>query len=122
MQLFAFLAAILHLKLDDTFEECVVNQLSQSMTIVIGSKLLKLNRGFSRHAASKEHLACYSIWKEKIKRSEMVKEITLLVNTEAIERNRYYFSTLALLVTHQLAFREKIDAFESKTKKEIDSF
>ena len=25
----------------------------------------EMNRGFSKHAASKEHLACYSTWKEK---------------------------------------------------------
>ena len=50
-----------------------------------------MNKGFSKHAASKELLACYSTWKEKIKRSEMGKEITSLVNTEAIEKNRYYF-------------------------------
>ena len=31
------------------------------------------NRGFSKHAASKEHLACYSTWKEIIKRPEMGK-------------------------------------------------
>ena len=41
MQLFAFLAAILYLKLDETFEECVVNQLLQPMVIVIGTMLLK---------------------------------------------------------------------------------
>ena len=50
-----------------------------------------MNREFSKHAVSKEHLACYSTWKEKIKRSEMGKKITTLVNTETIERNRYYF-------------------------------
>ena len=25
----------------------------------------EMNRGFSKHAASKKHLACYSIWKYK---------------------------------------------------------
>ena len=56
----------------------------------------EMNRGFSRHAASKEHLAFYYIWKEKIKRSETDKEITSLVNREAIEKNHYYFSILTL--------------------------
>ena len=41
MQLFAFPAAIWNLKLDETFEECDVNQLLQPMAIVIGSMLLK---------------------------------------------------------------------------------
>ena len=78
----------------------------------------EMRRGFAKHAATKEHLACYSTWKEKIKRYEMGEEITLLVNTEVTERNRYYFSILidivAVLATHQLAFRGKIDAFESE--------
>ena len=80
--------------------------------------IAEMNRGFSKHAASKEHLACYNICKEKIKRSEMCKEIALVVNTEAIERNRYYFATLidvvVFLATHQLAFRGKIDTWESE--------
>ena len=41
LQLFAFFAAILNLKLEGTFEECVVNQLLQPMAIAIGSMLLK---------------------------------------------------------------------------------
>ena len=41
MQLFAFLAVIFNLKFEETFEECVVNQLLQPMAIVIGSRLLK---------------------------------------------------------------------------------
>ena len=44
-----------------------------------------MNSGFSKHDATKEHLACYSTWKEKIKRSEMGKEITSLVNTEELK-------------------------------------
>ena len=92
------------------------------MAIAIGS-MTEMNREFSKHAASKEHLKCYSTWKENVKQSEMGKKITslLIVNTEAVERNRCYFSTLidlglvAFLVAHQpLAFRGKIDAFESE--------
>ena len=48
----------------------------------------------------------------------MAEEITSLVNTEAIERKRYNFSTsidiVAFLATHQLIFTGKVDAFESK--------
>ena len=48
----------------------------------------------------------------------MGKEITSSVNTKAIERNRYHFSTLidivAFLAIHQLAFRAEIDAFKSE--------
>ena len=66
LQLFAFLAAILNLKLEKTFEECVVNQLSQPMAMVIGSMLLKQIEVFPSILPPKEHLACYSTWKEKI--------------------------------------------------------
>ena len=82
----------------------------------------QMNRSFFKHSDSKEYLVCYSTWKDKIKRYE----ITSLVNTKAGERNRYYFSTLidvvTLLATHQLAFRGKIDVFDSKDEREMDSF
>ena len=41
MQRFAILATILNIKLEETFEECVVNQLLQPMAIVIRHMLLK---------------------------------------------------------------------------------
>ena len=41
MKLFAFLAAILNLKLEQTFVDCVLNQILQPMAMVIGSMLLK---------------------------------------------------------------------------------
>ena len=44
-----------------------------------------MNKDFSKHATFKEHLACYSTWKEKIKRSEMGKEITSLANTKQLK-------------------------------------
>ena len=46
MQRFAILAAIVNAKLEETFEECVVNQLLQPMAIVIGSMLLNEYRIF----------------------------------------------------------------------------
>ena len=57
-----------------------------------------MNRDFSKHTAFKEHLARYSTWKEKMKRSEMDKEITSSANTNVIERNCYYFSFLIDIV------------------------
>ena len=41
VQLFAFLATILNLLLEETFEECVVSQLLQPMAFVIGSMQVK---------------------------------------------------------------------------------
>ena len=53
--------------------------------------------------------------------------ITSLVNIEAIERNRYYFSTFLIdlipfLATLQLAFKRKIDVFESEDEGENGLF
>ena len=56
----------------------------------------------------------------------MRKEITSLVNSEAIERNCCYFSTLndivACFATHRLACRGEIDAFESKDERGNELF
>ena len=41
MQRFAILAAILNVKLEETFEECVMNQLLQPIWLAIGNMLLK---------------------------------------------------------------------------------
>jgi len=80
----------------------------------------ELHKGFPKHAASKEHLACYSTWKEKANRSALGQEISTLVSSATIERNRFYFSTLidiaAFLAIHQLAFRGRSDAFASTEK------
>ena len=51
----------------------------------------EMNRGFFMHTASKKHLACYSTWKEKVKRFEMVKDIAALVDIEAIEKKSLLF-------------------------------
>ena len=49
-----------------------------------------------------------------------------MVNTQAIKRSRYYFSTsidiVAFLSTHQLVFKGKIDAFESEDEGENGLF
>ena len=49
-----------------------------------------------------------------------------MVNTQAIERSRYYFSTsidiVAFLSIHQLEFKGKIDAFESEDEGENGLF
>ena len=86
----------------------------------------ELNTGFSKHAASKKHLACYSTRKEKLKRSEMGEKITSLVNTNAIERNRYYFSALIDIAAFWLLINwhkeKKLTHLKAKTKWEMNSF
>ena len=83
----------------------------------------EMNKGFFKHGASKEHLACYSFWK-KIKRSEM--EISSIVNTEAMETNRYYFSTLIDVIVFWLLInwhsKEKLTHLIAKIKGKINPF
>ena len=56
----------------------------------------------------------------------MGKEITSLVNSEAIERNRYYFSTeiniVTFMATDQLAFEEKLTHLKATTREGMNSF
>ena len=55
----------------------------------------------------------------------MEEEIISLANTTQLKEIAIIFLpylTVAFLATHQMAFREKNDAFESENKEEIDSF
>ncbi|CAM4655053.1 unnamed protein product [Leuciscus chuanchicus] len=77
---------------------------------------VETNKGFNRHEMSKEHLTCYSMWKEKVSRIDKGKEISTLLYAEQIQRNRYYMSSLIdvveFLVSNQLPLRGKIEAFD----------
>jgi len=57
------------------------------------------------------------MWKEKENRSKNSKEISTLLNSNAIERNKDYISSLVdvreFLATHQLVFRGTVEAFSS---------
>lgn len=76
---------------------------------------IESNKGFHKHATSKEHLMCDAIWREREKRTETDTEISTLVNTEQLGRNRYYVSSIVdiveFLATNQLPLRGKLDAF-----------
>ncbi|CAM4556543.1 unnamed protein product [Leuciscus chuanchicus] len=52
------------------------------------------NKGFHKHATSKEHLTCVAAWRERGKRTETDTEISKLINTEQLSRNRYYMSAI----------------------------
>jgi len=45
-------------------------------------------KGFPRHADSKDHLSCCVMCKEKENRSTNSKEISTMLNSNAIERNK----------------------------------
>jgi len=57
------------------------------------------------------------MWEEKENWSTNSKEVSTLLNSNAIERNKYYISSLndvaEFLATHQLAFRGRVEAFSS---------
>lgn len=78
---------------------------------------METNKGFNGHDTSKEHLTCYSMWREKISRTEKRKEISTLLNADQIQRNRYYISAIIdvveFLVSNQLPLRGKIEVFEN---------
>ena len=78
---------------------------------------MKPNNGFHRHATSKEHLACYTMWRERESQSEKGKEISTLINTDKLKINQYYVSSLVgvveFLIANQLPLRSKVEAFDN---------
>ncbi|KAI4801502.1 hypothetical protein KUCAC02_019397 [Chaenocephalus aceratus] len=46
------------------------------------------DKGFHKHANSKERLSCYAMWKEREKRASTGKEISTLVNADQLRKNR----------------------------------
>ena len=75
------------------------------------------NNGFHKHSTAKDHITCYAIWKEREKRCEKGKEISTLLTSEQIARNRYYISSivdvLEFLVSNQLPLRGTSESFVS---------
>lgn len=74
------------------------------------------DRGFHKHATSKEHLTCVLRWKENERRIDCGKEISTLLNADQLNRNRYYVSALidvvGFLAENQIPFRGSLDNFE----------
>ncbi|ROL48867.1 Zinc finger MYM-type protein 1 [Anabarilius grahami] len=74
------------------------------------------DKGFHKHASSKEHLTCLARWKEHQMRIDSGKEISTLLNSDQLGRNRYYLSALfdvvGFLAENQLPFRGSCDAFD----------
>lgn len=53
--------------------------------------VIERGKGLNKHAESREHLICESMWKDKERRLCTGKEISTLVNADQLQRNRYYF-------------------------------
>jgi len=67
------------------------------------------HKGFLLHEKSKIHIDSMVSWKDQIRRINSNKEISTLVNNEALEENRYYVSTLMeiakFLAVEEISFR-----------------
>ena len=70
---------------------------------------IETGKGLNKHTASKEHLACEAMWRDSEKRKETGKEISTILNSEQLARNRYYMSAiidvLEFLIVNQLPLR-----------------
>ncbi|KAG9283252.1 hypothetical protein AMEX_G2003 [Astyanax mexicanus] len=76
---------------------------------------VEAGKGLNKHAASKEHLACEAMWRDKERRTQTSKEISTLINNDQLQRNRYYLSAIIdvveFLAVNQLPFRGDHDAY-----------
>ncbi len=79
--------------------------------------VVERDRGFLKHEYSKEHFTCYAMWKESERHLNTRKEISTLVNSEQLWKNKYYISSLidvvGFLVENQLPLRGKIEASDN---------
>ncbi|KAK0137976.1 Zinc finger MYM-type protein 1 [Merluccius polli] len=77
---------------------------------------VEANKGFYKHATSKEHLTCMVMWTERDKRSEALKEICKLVNADQLKKNRYYMSAIIDMVeflgVNQMPLKGNMEAFD----------
>ena len=66
-------------------------------------------KGFEKHANCKEHMWNMSRWLERSRRQQGNKEVSTMVDSEQLKRNRYYFSAIMdivlFLAANELPFR-----------------
>lgn len=78
------------------------------------------DRGFHQHETSKDHIVCFTMWKEREMRRNTGSEVSTLVNTDQLNRNRYYVGSLidvvVFLAENQLPLRGKLDAFDNMSE------
>ena len=78
---------------------------------------MEIGKGLNKHAASKKHMLCESMWKDKGMRIATGREVSTLVNAEQLQRNRYYLSSivdvLEFLAVSHLPFRGDNDSYAS---------
>uniref|UniRef100_A0A8C1TJI1 TTF-type domain-containing protein n=1 Tax=Cyprinus carpio TaxID=7962 RepID=A0A8C1TJI1_CYPCA len=81
---------------------------------------VEAGKGLNKHAASKEHITSMTLWKDREKRAESGLEISTMVNSNQLARNRYYLSSVVdmieFLVVNHLPLRGSTDAFDSLTE------
>ena len=75
-------------------------------------------KGLGRHESSKEHMKSVALWKERRTRSVTGTEISTLVNTAQLERNRTYVAAIVdiiqFIALNQLPFRGSDDALDAR--------
>ncbi len=75
-------------------------------------------KGFSRHSNSKEHQTCMASWKEKEMRCNTDSEISTMVNSDQLTRNRLYVSAIVdiieFLILNELPLRGDVDSVDSR--------
>ncbi len=75
-------------------------------------------KGFYRHANSKEHQACMAVWKEQQLQCTTGKEISTLVNSDELSRNRLHVSVIIdiieFLVSNELPLRGGVDFVDDR--------
>lgn len=68
------------------------------------------NKGLKGHESSKEHMSAMVLWKERLSRVKKGTEISSLVNSHQLERNRAYLSAIVdiikFIAVNQLPFRD----------------
>lgn len=76
------------------------------------------NKGLKRHESSKEHMSAVMLWKERLSRVQKGTEISSLVNSHQLERNRAYLSAIVdiieFIAVNQLPFRGSVDAVDAR--------
>ncbi|KAJ3651576.1 hypothetical protein Zmor_017606 [Zophobas morio] len=81
---------------------------------------LNKEKGFVKHASSEIHLIAMSMWNEKDRRQSTGISISNLINSDILERHRYYVKSVAdvikFLVVNELALRGTYDINEQKER------
>ena len=72
---------------------------SRSRNAAVTRPVESPGKGFARHAKSKEHLSGVAAWKERELRCSTGSEISTLINSDQLSRNRVYVAGIVDTIT-----------------------